>query len=38
MSENSDALNRGYDAFNSGAVETAASIFDDDIRLKQAIG
>lgn len=32
MSENSDALRRGYDAFNSGDVETVASIFDDDIR------
>jgi uncharacterized protein len=32
VSENSDALRRGYDAFNSGDVETVASIFDDDIR------
>jgi uncharacterized protein len=32
MSENSDALKRGYEAFNSGDVETVASIFDDGIR------
>jgi len=31
MSENSDALKRGYDAFNSGDVDTVAEIFADDI-------
>ena len=31
MSENSDALKRGYDAFNSGDVETVSEIFADDI-------
>jgi uncharacterized protein len=30
MSENSDALKRGYDAFNSGDVEAVAEIFADD--------
>lgn len=32
MSENSDALKRGYDAFNSGDVDTVREIFADDIR------
>jgi ketosteroid isomerase-like protein len=32
MSENSDALKRGYDAFNRGDVETVSEIFADDIR------
>jgi len=31
MSENSDALRRAYDAFNSGDVETVASTFADEI-------
>jgi uncharacterized protein len=31
MSENSDALKRGYEGFNQGDVETVASIFADDI-------
>jgi ketosteroid isomerase-like protein len=31
MSENSDALRRGYDAFNSGDIDTVAEIFADDI-------
>ena len=31
MSENSDALKRGYDAFNSGDVDTVSEIFADDI-------
>jgi ketosteroid isomerase-like protein len=31
MSENSDALKRGYDAFNSGDVEGVSAIFADDI-------
>ncbi len=31
MSENTDALKRGYDAFNSGDVDTVAEIFADDI-------
>jgi ketosteroid isomerase-like protein len=32
MSENTDALKRGYDAFNRGDVETVSAIFADDIR------
>ena len=32
MSENSDALKRGYDAFNDGDIETVSEIFADDIR------
>ena len=32
MSENSDALQRGYDAFNSGDIDTVAEIFADDIK------
>jgi uncharacterized protein len=32
MSENSDALKRGYDAFNSGDMETVREIFADDVR------
>jgi ketosteroid isomerase-like protein len=31
MSQNSDALKRGYDAFNSGDVEGVSAIFADDI-------
>lgn len=31
MSENSDALKRGYDAFNSGDIDTVREIFADDI-------
>jgi uncharacterized protein len=31
MSENSDALKRGYDAFNSGDIDTVSEIFADDI-------
>jgi uncharacterized protein len=31
MSQNSDALKKGYDAFNSGDTETVASIFADEI-------
>jgi uncharacterized protein len=31
MSENTDALERGYDAFNSGDIDGVASIFDDGI-------
>jgi ketosteroid isomerase-like protein len=30
VSENSDALKRGYEAFNSGDVETVSEIFADD--------
>ncbi|MFL5782623.1 MAG: nuclear transport factor 2 family protein [Thermoleophilaceae bacterium] len=30
MSENSDALKRGYDAFNSGDAEALGEIYDDD--------
>ena len=32
MSENSDALKRGYDAFNNGDIETVSEIFADDVR------
>src|SRR5438874_2189973 len=32
MSENSDALRRGYEAFTSGDVATVSEIFADDIR------
>ena len=32
MSENSDALKRGYDAFNSGDAETVAELYEDDVR------
>lgn len=32
MSENSDALKRGYEAFNKGDIETVREIFADDIR------
>ena len=32
MSQNSDALRRGYDAFNSGDQEGLAALFADDIR------
>jgi ketosteroid isomerase-like protein len=31
MSQNSDALKRGYDAFNAGDVDTVSEIFADDI-------
>jgi ketosteroid isomerase-like protein len=32
MSQNSDAVRRGYDAFNSGDIDTVRQIFADDIR------
>ena len=32
MSENSDALKRGYDAFNSGDADTVAELYEDDVR------
>ena len=32
MSQNSDALKRAYDAFNSGDIDTVAETFADDIR------
>ena len=32
MSENTDTLKRGYDAFNSGDIETLAGVFHDDVR------
>jgi uncharacterized protein len=32
MSENTDALKRGYDAFNSGDAETVAALYEDDVR------
>ena len=32
MSENSDALKRGYDAFNSGDADTLAELYTDDVR------
>src|SRR5947209_15296933 len=32
MSENSDALRRGYEGFNNGDVEAVRAIFADDIR------
>ena len=32
MSENSDALKRGYEAFNKGDIDTVKEIFDEDIR------
>jgi ketosteroid isomerase-like protein len=31
MSENSDALKRGYDAFNSGDAEVLAELYTDDV-------
>ncbi|HKP90750.1 MAG TPA: nuclear transport factor 2 family protein [Thermoleophilaceae bacterium] len=31
MSENSDALKRGYDAFNSGDADTVAELYSDDV-------
>ena len=31
MSQNSDALKRGYDAFNSGDIDTVAEIYEDDV-------
>jgi ketosteroid isomerase-like protein len=32
MSQNSDALKRGYDAFNRGDIDTVSDIFADEIR------
>ena len=32
MSENPDALKRGYDAFNSGDADTLAELYTDDVR------
>jgi ketosteroid isomerase-like protein len=32
MSENSDALKRGYEAFNNGDIDTVREIFEEDIR------
>lgn len=32
MSDNVDALKRGYDAFNSGDAETLAGVFAEDVR------
>src|SRR5919197_4367684 len=32
MSQNSDALKRGYDAFNSGDADTLAELYTDDVR------
>ena len=32
MSENTDALQRGYDAFNSGDQQTLADVFAEDVR------
>src|SRR5215210_49583 len=32
MSENSEALKRGYDAFNSGDADTLAELYEDDAR------
>jgi len=32
MSENSDALKRGYDAFNSGDADTLGELYTDDVR------
>jgi len=32
LSENSDALKRGYDAFNSGDADTVAELYEDDVR------
>lgn len=32
MSENSDALKRGYEAFNKGDIETVSQLFTDDVR------
>jgi ketosteroid isomerase-like protein len=32
MSENSDALKRGYEAFNSGDPEALAALYEDDVR------
>jgi len=31
MSENSDALKRGYEAFNNGDTETVAALYTDDV-------
>ena len=32
MSENTDTLKRGYDAFNSGDIETLSGVFAEDVR------
>ena len=32
MSENSDALKRGYEAFNQGDMDTVAELYEDDVR------
>jgi ketosteroid isomerase-like protein len=32
MSENSDALKRGYEAFNKGDIDTVRELFEEDIR------
>ena len=32
MSQNSDALKRGYEAFNSGDAEVLAALYEDDVR------
>lgn len=32
MSENSEALKRGYEAFNNSDAETLASLYEDDVR------
>ena len=32
MSENTDTLKKGYDAFNSGDAETLAGVFHEDVR------
>ncbi len=34
MSQNSEALKRGYDAFNSGDTDAVAEIYADDVRWK----
>ena len=36
MSENSDALKRGYEAFNSGDAQTLSELFADDVRWEGA--
>ena len=32
MSDNTDALKRGYDAFNTGDADTVAALYHDDVR------
>ena len=32
MSENTDALKRGYDAFNQGDADAVAELYEDDVR------